>query len=128
MWATIFIKVERSRRVCFHCDVDWCKRYKIRGVVIGHHIFFADPPDSIPEWTFRHELEHAYQIMREGARKFYWNYFWFQIRLGYHKNPYEIEARAVECIPLTINEEEILWKLKDDWQQLQNASGLKLTD
>jgi len=126
VWATIYNgNGKQCKRVRFHYDVDWCKRYKIRGVVIGRHIFFADPPDSIPEWTFRHELEHAYQIMDHGCRKFYWKYFRYQIRYGYHRNPYEVGARAAERIPLTINEDEILCKLKDDWQQSQSVSGLK---
>lgn len=127
VWAWVNTRNLPARRICFHCDVAWMKRYKIRGVVIGSHIFFADPPDSIPAWTFRHELEHAYQIICNGAFKFYFNYFIYQIRYGYKNNPFEIGARAVESMPLTINEEEILCRLKDDWLQLQNASGLKLT-
>lgn len=56
---------------------------------------------------FRHELEHCYQIRREGRLKFYSTYIWYQLKYGYEKNPYEVEAREVEHDALTY--EELYW-------------------
>ena len=94
-----------------HCDVDWMKRHWVRGIVIGRHIMFQDALP--PAWLFRHELEHAYQQVREGVIFFYLKYFWYSLRYGYQDNPFEVAARAVQYDPLTSNEEQLLWKLRE---------------
>lgn len=98
----------------FHCDVDWMKRYRVRGVVAWNHICFSLPADEIPDWLFRHELEHVYQQIREGRLRFYLKYFLFSLRHGYKNNPYEVEAYAKQNDELTTSEEEALWKLRED--------------
>lgn len=40
-----------------------------------------------------HELVHVDQINRLGSLKWTIMYLWYQIRYGYDKNPFEIEAR-----------------------------------
>lgn len=70
------------------------------------------PPDQFPEWyamrerqLYRHELEHCYQVERLGRLRFYTTYIWYQIRYGYKKNPFEVEANEREDTPLTSQEE-----------------------
>lgn len=103
------------------CDVDWMKRAGVRGVVIGKTILFADPITDVDRWLFRHELEHAYQQMREGTFLFYLKYFLYSLRYGYMNNPFEVEAREHQYSPFTETEEQLLWKLKDDWEKSRNA-------
>ena len=98
----------------FRCDVDWMKRLKVRGVVIGRNVYFAEPGKDLPQFLFRHELEHAYQQIRYGCFRFYLKYFYYSLRYGYENNPYEVEARSAATTPLTTNEEQLLWKLKGD--------------
>lgn len=75
----------------------------------------AYPPAEFPEWyearerqLYRHELEHCYQVKRLGILRFYATYLWYQIRYGYKKNPFEVEANEREDTPLTAHEE--LWR------------------
>lgn len=44
-----------------------------------------------------HELVHLKQIRREGPVRFTLQYLWCLVRYGYWRNPYEIEAYAVEA-------------------------------
>ena len=97
-------------------DVDWMKRVNCKGIVLGRRILFSMPAEEIPIWLFRHEVEHAYQQIREGRVLFYLKYFYYSVRYGYHYNPYEIQARDREKLPLTDSEEQALWKLREDSQ------------
>ena len=97
-----------------HTNVAWLKKAGVRGVVIGYHIYFAEPRWNITGGVFRHELEHAYQILRDGLFLFYLKYFYYSVRYGYKDNPYEIEAREAQKYLLHPDEEELLWTLKDD--------------
>ena len=110
-------KVKRN----FHIKSDfaWMREVGVRGVVIGRYILFSDP--TPPKRIFRHELEHGYQQIREGVIKFYLKYFYYSLRYGYHLNPYEIEARKAEELPLTPNEVHLLWKLNEDLPRSQKA-------
>ncbi len=94
-------------------DIDWLKRLRVRGIVVGHTMYLAEPFATCPEFVFRHELEHIYQIGRDGRFFFYLKYFYYSLRYGYEKNPYELEARAAALYPLSTNEEELLWKLRE---------------
>ena len=93
-------------------NVDWMKRVKVRGIVIGSLIMFSEPASKVPTWLFRHELEHVYQQIREGTVRFYLKHFWYSLRYGYRNNPFEVEARERQHDPLTTNEEQLLWKLR----------------
>ena len=55
---------------------------------------------------FRHELEHCYQIHKEGVVKFYFNYLKDLIKHGYKNHPKEIQARTAERNFLTQRESE----------------------
>lgn len=57
---------------------------------------------------YRHELQHCYQVASLGRLKFYAKYLWFQVRYGYKKNPFEVEANQRENDPLT--EDEVRWR------------------
>lgn len=105
----------------FHTDVDWMKEAGIRGIVLWRHICFKEPAHLIPEWLFRHELEHAYQQIRDGRLRFYLKYIWYAMRYGYERNPYEVEAREKAHTPLTENEERLLWKLREGSAPSANA-------
>lgn len=78
-------------------------------MVIYPFMFFKHSKEEVTDRLFRHELEHVYQVRREGWFKFYLTYLWESIRHGYKKNKYEIAANAVENTPLTAEER----KLKD---------------
>ena len=51
--------------------------------------------DLISESMYKHELCHIEQIKRDGRLKFICKYLYYNIKYGYDKNPYEIEARQV---------------------------------
>lgn len=105
----------------FHFDVDWMKKHRVRGIVIGRRILFSVPATEVDRWIFRHELEHAYQQVREGAFRFYLKYFLYSLRYGYKNNPFEVEAREHQYDELTTYEENLLWKLKENSLRPQSA-------
>lgn len=109
--------VVARRKVKIHCDVDWMKRTWVKGFVLGRHVFFSMPATDVPNWLFRHELEHVYQQMREGVIRFYLKYFAYSLRHGYKKNPFEIQAYKRQHDPLTTTEEQLLWKLREGSQK-----------
>ena len=47
---------------------------------------------SITPRLLAHEYCHVEQWAREGAVKFLCKYLWYQVRWGYHSNPYEHAA------------------------------------
>lgn len=53
------------------------------------------------ERLYRHELEHCYQIKRQGIFSFYFNYVLTSMKTGYKKHPMELEAWDRENDPLT---------------------------
>lgn len=77
------------------------------GVVLYPWMLFKGEPSQVPDYLFRHELQHVYQIQRDGFFKFYFKYLWYLLRHGYLDNPYEVEAFAVQHDPLT-DEEQVL--------------------
>jgi hypothetical protein len=80
------------------------------GMVVWPFMFFKRSPSEVSNVLYRHELEHCYQVKREGRLKFYATYLWYQIRYGYKKNPYEVEANEREFDALT--EQEKQWRGK----------------
>jgi len=82
----------------------WFRIFPGAGVVLYPYVLFKRPPDETPIRLFRHELQHVYQVRREGWWKFYLTYLWYLLRYGYRNNPYEVEARAVQEDPLTAEE------------------------
>ena len=86
------------------------RRLAIGGMVLYPFVLFKRSKAEVSDKLFRHELQHVYQVQREGWLKFYITYLWYQIRYGYCKYPYEDEARSVETQPLTSYER----KLKDE--------------
>lgn len=88
------------------------KHNGIRGMVIYPFVLFADPVEDVPDWVFKHEMEHVYQFQEMGHFQFYTKFLYYQIRYGYKHNPLEIEARTAQVRPLTELEEELIWKLR----------------
>lgn len=86
------------------------RRLAIGGMVLYPFVLFKRSKEDVSDRLFRHELQHVYQVRREGWLKFYLTYLWYQVRYGYSKNPYEVEATSFENDPLTPQER----KLKDD--------------
>lgn len=107
----------KTTQITIKGDQHWLKRLRVRGVVVGRTIYFAEPLATVPEFVFRHELEHCYQQVRDGRVFFYLKYFLYSVRYGYQKNPYEVEAVAAALLPLTPTEEQLLWKLREDSPQ-----------
>jgi len=89
------------------------QKFGIQAITLYPFILFSSAKEEIPESLFRHELEHIYQVEREGWFQFYFFYLklYFQNRLkgmnhqqAYLKNPYEIAARTEESQPLVSSE------------------------
>lgn len=79
----------------------------IGGITIYPFIFFKRTREEVTDRLFRHEMEHIYQVERLGWFRFYLTYLWQNVRVGYKKNKYELEANAVENQPLTAYERAV---------------------
>jgi hypothetical protein len=71
---------------------------KTWAVTIGQTTWYSVPKDQVSDEWRKHEDEHKRQWREEGRLKFAVKYLWYQARLGYKDNPYEIEARQKEII------------------------------
>ena len=78
------------------------------GMVLWPWVWFNPAKMHVSNRLYRHELEHCYQVKRLGRFKFYTTYLWYQLRYGYKKNPFEVEANERENDPLT--EQEKQWR------------------
>lgn len=90
-----------------HYNTWWLRPTWIGAITLGSHIFFKRKKADVPERMVRHELVHIAQIKREGCLRFYAKYLWYQLRYGYKKNPFEVEARNLSESP--------------DWAQFKNS-------
>jgi hypothetical protein len=88
-------------------NVWFLRKSWINGITIYPFIFFKQKQEEISDRLFRHEMEHIYQVQREGWFKFYIKYLYYQWRVGYKQIPYEIEARAVQFDSLTSGEQQL---------------------
>jgi hypothetical protein len=70
-------------------------------------MIFKQKKDDVTDILFRHELQHVYQVKREGWLKFYLKYLWYSARFGYKKIPYELEAWKIQDTPLTLEERRL---------------------
>lgn len=77
-------------------------------IVLWPFVLFNAPKSKVTDRWFRHELQHCYQVKKKGVLRFYLTYLWHLIRKGYRDNPYEVEARAYENVPLTETERKWL--------------------
>lgn len=69
--------------------------------VLFPFMFFREAKEDVSDTLFRHEMEHVYQVMRDGWWRFYITYLWHLYRYGYMKIPYELEAYDRQTQPLT---------------------------
>lgn len=87
-------------------------RYSVSKLLMGKwwgkcwypFVLFSKSREDVPDWLFRHEMEHVYQVRRMGWWKFYTQYIYLAMQLGYKKHPFEIEATERQNDPLTKNE------------------------
>lgn len=70
-------------------EKEWAGTIHVNPNTLGHVL-----PAKRAE-TIAHELQHHAQQMIEGSKQFYTNYRTLANRFGYHKNPYETEAKEV---------------------------------
>lgn len=90
-------------RIIHNCRwLFWCG-----GMVVWPFVFFRHAEDAVSARLWRHELEHCYQVYREGRIRFYAKYLWYLLRYGYKKNPYELAANEWETA--TVTPEEWAW-------------------
>lgn len=91
--------------------------FGVEAMTLYPWILFSGEEQSIPEDLFRHELEHIYQVQRNGWAGFYLSYlqFYFKNRWSglnhqeaYWQIPYEVEARTAQKKPLTLAEKVAL--------------------
>jgi len=68
----------------------------IFGFTLGQCTWYSSNKDGVTDELRRHEDCHKVQWKRDGIVKFSIKYLWYNIRYGYDKNPYEIEARNKE--------------------------------
>jgi hypothetical protein len=78
---------------------------KILGMCNNHELFavtisstctlYSCFPRYINKSWFEHEEMHKRQIRRDGWFKFMTKYLWYNMTVGYDKNPYEVEAGKV---------------------------------
>lgn len=73
-----------------------CKRWFlpkwIGGITLYPFIFYQGEPS---EALRKHEQVHVEQIKRIGVIKFYALYIYYNVKYGYEKNPFEVEAYKV---------------------------------
>jgi hypothetical protein len=107
-------------------SVKWMQKCNIAGMVVWPKMMFAMPLEDVPRSLFKHELQHVYQIMREGPFWFYLKFFLYSLRYGYKQNPFEVEAREAQKQLLTEDEEELLWNSREGLMPLPKEWGQKL--
>lgn len=59
-------------------------------------IYYLDKDSLNSESIKKHELKHVEQMERDGKIKFTFKYLYYWWKVGYHNNPYEVEARKAE--------------------------------
>ena len=88
-------------RICYSSRLI---RKKYAAWVLYPFIFIRDAKEDCSDRLFRHEMEHVYQVMRDGWWTFYIKYLYRLAKHGYMDNPNEVEARERENEPLTTAE------------------------
>ena len=93
-------------RVIFNVRAGYLFRFK--GFCLYPFLLIRGAKGEDTVRTFRHELEHAYQIREMGLIRYIGSYYWENIRKGYQDNRYEIRCREAAGTPLTAAE-QALW-------------------
>ena len=68
----------------------------IFGITIGQTTYYSCAAEVVSDRLRKHENCHKKQWKEEGIIKFFMKYMYYQIRYGYLKNPYEVDARKAE--------------------------------
>lgn len=70
----------------------WCLgQSTVAAITLGRTVYLAPAAPFAPELLL-HEFRHVHQF--EAARAFPFRYVWESIRRGYHRNRFEVDARA----------------------------------
>jgi len=77
------------------------------GRVLYPFMLFAKSRKDVPDWLFRHELQHIYQVQKYGWFVFHLKYLLLLMKHGYGKHPFELEAVAKQDEPLTAKERKL---------------------
>jgi len=89
-------------RIKFNC---WLVPKGYKAWVIYPFMLFRERQSEVSDILFRHELEHVFQVRRDGWFKLYGSYLWRSIWDGYLNNMYEVEDTARENTPLTAEQQ-----------------------
>ena len=65
------------------------KLLSVRGIMLFPFCIVRTKEDKL---LVKHEMIHFYQALKTGLWLWYLPYFYYHIRYGYRKNPYELEA------------------------------------
>lgn len=82
----------------------------VEGMVLYPFVLFKNEKGKVPKHIFKHEMQHIYQIQREGLLTFYLLYLYYFFKYGYINNPYEVEARSKEWNALTAEEYDLMMR------------------
>jgi hypothetical protein len=72
------------------------KKLNFKGWASFWNTIYVMPGYEHATWLIRHEIKHLEQIKRDGRIWFAIKYSYWFIKYGYHRNPYEVEAREAE--------------------------------
>jgi hypothetical protein len=68
---------------------------KAYGITMPWRTIYLMPDQMTNTGLIRHEQVHVMQIERDGAWTWTFKIFWYLLRYGYRRSPYEEEARAI---------------------------------
>lgn len=74
------------------------------GRIVYPFIFYKDSKADVKDYMIRHELEHVYQIRKDGWWKYNIVYIYQWIRYGYKEVEYEKAAYSIQNTLLTDRE------------------------
>lgn len=95
--ASAWRKDEYRGVACYICTRPWLRLLLFGTDVLacqfGQGLYFRDEEFFLDEKIKKHEYFHVLQRRREGFL-FHFKWIYFNLKYGYEKNPYEIEART----------------------------------
>ncbi|MEL0027713.1 MAG: hypothetical protein VW625_03470 [Perlucidibaca sp.] len=68
----------------------------VEGWIMPWGIIYVRPGRVRDRRLISHKMMHVEQMQRDGMVLFSLKYVWWLLRYGYHRHPYEIEARQAE--------------------------------
>jgi len=93
------------------------KLIRVNGITVYPYILLRDEPKNVKKHTYKHELQHCYQVEEIGWFSFYISYLLYYLAgllryesnyYAYQKIPYEVEAYDIEETSINNKDNEIL--------------------